>query len=438
MDRKQIMTDNKTYCKYFWSHIALFNGKTATPCCRYDHNTKEGSLITRDKPFTNFTETIHSADWQELRRKAVVGEKEAGCWKCYEEEERGNWSLRNTANVMDFNEDNELKLTFLEINLGNFCNLACNICCSDNSNLWYEDDKALSEIPQYRRGKYKPDHQEGISLNLDDYKHVRLIKFVGGEPMIHPKFIKVLDFLIENNLHSQIQIQVFTNASWVPKEKIKERLKKFENVTISLSIDGVGQVNDYSRWPAKWSIVHEAAKMWLHLSKEHENVHIRWEPTLSIYNANHITEMFSWWINTSMEILEKPFYEVIYNKDLEDINIVVNNVMWPNYMTPNLIPNKELEISKIERFMEKMYHLYNDPSLTGQERFLSKFMLERLDDACQQAISHIKPDIDEDQLKTFIHFSYDLDQRRNNNLPKQLPKLWDQIKSYGDYSTLKT
>ena len=435
MDKEQIMItiDDKTYCKYFWSHVALFNGKTATPCCRYDHNTKEGSTVTRDKPFTTFTETIHSPEWEELRRKSVEGVNEAGCWKCYEEEERGNWSLRNTANAMDFNKPLELKLTYLEINLGNFCNLACNICCSDNSNLWYEDDKDLKSVHQYRRGSYTPDHQEGISLNVEDYEHVRLIKFVGGEPMIHPKFITLLDFLIEHNLQSKIRIQVFTNASWVPKDKIKDRLKQFDEVTISLSIDGVGQVNDYSRWPSKWSIVHESARMWLQMSKENSNITVRWEPTLSIYNANHVPEMVSWWVNLSMEVLEKPFHDAVYNDEMRDINIIVNNVMWPTYMTPNLLPNKDTELKRLNRFVEKMYHLHADENYDR-----SKHMLKRLDQLIGKVSKEIQPAIDEEQLKTFIHFSYDLDKRRNNDLPKQLPKLWSQIKSYGEYSTLKT
>ena len=85
------MADNSTtHCKYLWNHVALFNGKTATPCCRYDHAAKDDnntviSTVTRTKPFTTFTEAIHSEDWIELRRKATAGEKEPGCWKCYEE-----------------------------------------------------------------------------------------------------------------------------------------------------------------------------------------------------------------------------------------------------------------------------------------------------------------------------------------------------------------
>ena len=251
--------------------------------------------------------------------------------------------------------------------------------------------------------------------------------------MIHPKFITLLDFLIKHNLQSKIQIQVFTNASWVPKDKIKDRLKQFDSVTISLSVDGVGQVNDYSRWPSKWSIVHESARMWLQMSKDFDSISVRWEPTLSIYNANHIPEMISWWIDLSMEVLDKPFHDAVYNKELDDINIIINNVMFPHYMTPNLLPNKDIEIKKIERFIEKIYHLHSEPEL-----FRSKHMLKRLDETVKQAAGHIKPDVDAEQLKTFIHFSYDLDQRRNNNMTEQLPKLWNKIKSYGEYSSLKT
>lgn len=180
-----------------------------------------------------------------------------------------------------------------------------------------------------------------------------------------------------------------------------------------------------------WSVVHEASRMWLTMSKQHDNISVRWEPTLSIYNANHIPEMISWWINLSMEVLELPLHDSIYNKDMDDVNIIINNVMWPEYMTPNLLPNKDVEIKKIERFVEKVYHLHIDV-----ENKKSKHMLKRLDDISKQAINHIKPNTDPSLLNTFIHFSYDLDQRRKNNLTKQLPKLWEQIKSYGEYSSL--
>lgn len=423
-----------TYCKYFWSHIALFNGKTATPCCRYDHSNKTGgSTVTREKPFTTFTEAIHSQEWKTLRKNSIRGYKEPGCWKCYEEEERGNKSLRQWANEQDDPPAGVTQLNYLEVNLGNYCNLACNICCSDNSNLWYKDDVALKTVGIYKRGEYKPDNNEGITLDVNDYKTVKYMKFVGGEPMIHPKFITMLDFLIEHGFNEQISLQVFTNASWVPKDKIKDRLRKFKKVSISLSIDGIDNVNDYSRWPSKWDVVHESARMWLTMRKEHENVDVRWEPTLSLYNALGMVDAFEWWINLSMEVLEMPLHDALFYRELKDIDIVLNNVMWPEYMTPNLIPNKEDIVANIDFFIKRLYEEHLDETSPR-----SQYILGRIDDIANEFKKHISAPIDEKHLETFIHFSYDLDKQRGNCLPEQLRSLWEQVKWYGEYSSLKT
>ena len=420
------MTDNGTKCKYFWNHVALFNGKTATPCCRYDSSTKNNKIPTVDmkKPFTTFTESIHSQEWQTLRDNADNGLKEPGCWKCYADEEKGNDSLRLIANRMWEDEPVEPQLRYLEINLGNFCNLACNICCSDNSNLWYNDDKELSKTKEYRRGTYQPDHEKGISLNYDDYKDVKLIKFVGGEPMIHPKFIQLLDFLIENELHNSIGIQVFTNASWMPKEKVISRLKKFSVSTISLSVDGIGQVNDYSRWPSKWSIVHESVKEWIKTSHENENFYVRWEPTISIYNSNHIPAMVCWWIETTMSVTGLPMEDALYDPQSDDINIIFNNVLWPLYMKPNLLPTSDRECEKIDNTMSKIYNRHIDVS-----RNFSKLMLRKLEQRLEQAKRFISSDTDKESLDTFLRFTTDLDKLRNNNFAEQLPKLFSALKT---------
>lgn len=428
------MTDNGTKCKYFWNHIALFNGKAATPCCRYDTHIRlkedadgieDGAIPTIDmsKSFSGFTEAIHSKEWETLRDNAEAGIKEPGCWKCYEDEAKGNDSLRLVANRMWEDEPVEPQLRYLEINLGNFCNLACNICGSDNSNLWHKDDAVLHTKHEYRRGLYAPDHQKGISLNYDDYKDVHLIKLVGGEPMIHPKFITLLDFLIEHDLHNSINLQVFTNASWLPKDKVLTRLKKFAAVSISLSVDGIGQVNDYSRWPSKWDVVDDAVREWIKVSHENENFFVRWEPTISIYNSNHIPEMVCWWIETTMAVTGLPFEKALYDLQSDDINIIFNNVMWPLYLKPNLLPTSDFENKRIDTTLSKIHRRHNDTNVK-----FSKLMLSKLENRVQDAKRFISSDTDDKSVSTFFNFTNDLDKLRNNNFKEQLPKLYTALK----------
>ena len=35
---------------------------------------------------------------------------------------------------------------------------------------------------------------------------------------------------------------------------------------------------------------------------KYEGFQVKWEPTLSVYNANHIPEMFQWWLDLCLEI----------------------------------------------------------------------------------------------------------------------------------------
>ena len=189
-----------------------------------------------------------------------------------------------------------------------------------------------------------------------------------------------------------------------------------------MSVDGTGQVNDYSRWPSKWDVVDEAARMWLTMAKNNSNITVRWEPTLSLYNVLNIQEMIRWWINLSIEIFETSFHESVYNSEIDDINIILNNVMWPEYLTPNLITSKDVICSKLDTFIDEIRELYLDDNI-----FRSRHMIKRLGNVIEQAKMHISKPSDDKQLQTFINFSNDIDKIRKNNITTQLPELWNLI-----------
>ena len=89
----------KTYCKYFFNHVALYNGRVANPCCRYGWGVKDASINPLPK-VKSYKEILHSKEWQNLRDNSMAGIPEPGCYKCYEEEKNGIKSLRNIANEM--------------------------------------------------------------------------------------------------------------------------------------------------------------------------------------------------------------------------------------------------------------------------------------------------------------------------------------------------
>ena len=442
------MSDStKTYCKYFFNHIALWNGRLATPCCRY--STKPGS---ETKSFAHpyesvrtFKETLLSDKWETLRKNSLAGIKDPGCWKCYEEEEKGIYSLRNQANEVMLDQKVEAglthdsqgdwadilkyvqstKLTYLEMNLGNYCNLACNICNSSLSTKWEEDDRWLKQEEGFDRGVFKSDTKLEIEYDKADYEHVNRIKFVGGEPMLHPKFLSIVDFIIETGYSKNIELQIFTNASWIPKDKIISRLSQFKRVRISLSIDGTEEVNDYTRHLSSWETVNATARRWMELSMEHEGIQVKWEPTLSVYNANHIPEMFQWWIDLCLEIRGENIQKALLIDKGTGINIYLNNVLDPSYLQPKLFPHhnngegdKDL-FRRIEIWLndikDKHYEQGNHWNMSA---------IRMLKEVVRKGKSLIEQEPSKKDILDFHKYSVLLDKRRGKDIKTALPEVW--------------
>ena len=442
----------KTYCKYFFNHVALYNGRVANPCCRYGWGIKNATINPMPK-VNSFKEILHSEQWQKLRHNSMAGIPEPGCKKCYVEEANGIKSLRNMANEM-FREDKmdiragmdstrdwanvlsklyETKLTYIEMNLGNHCNLACNICSSTLSTKWEKDDAELTS-KGFQRGVFGPDTKLEVPFNAEDYEHVETIKFVGGEPMLHPKFMSTVEDIINSGHAEHIRLQIFTNASWIPKGRLIARLKQFKKVRISLSIDGTEEVNNYSRHLSDWSIVNATAKKWLEIEKESKTIQVKWEPTLSIYNANHVPEMFKWWFDLNRIVKEVGFYEAIWNEEQGDINYYLNNVHSPEYLRPGNYADKTVS-KDIDKFLDEITIRFDESLLSPSRRKLGgkthdaleddyRFRLNAIKDPIKKAKSLILEPVNNKELIDFRKYTILLDDIRKKNIKKDLPKLW--------------
>jgi len=311
------------------------------------------------------------------------------------------------------------------MNLGNYCNLACNICSSSLSTKWEEDDRWLNDEMGFGRGVYGTDTKLQIDYNKQDYEHVNRIKFVGGEPMLHPKFGSIVDFIIETGYAKNIALHIFTNASWIPKDKIINRLKQFKEVKISLSIDGTEEVNDYTRHLSSWETVNATARSWLELSMKYEGFQVKWEPTLSVYNANHIPEMFQWWLDLCLEIRGDNIQKALLINQGEGINIYLNNVMYPAYLQPKLFPHenngegdKDL-FRRIEKWLgdikDKHYQAGNHWNMTT---------IRMLKETVRKGKSLIAQEPSRTEILDFYKYSILLDKRRGKNIKTALPEVW--------------
>jgi len=94
---------------------------------------------------------------------------------------------------------------------------------------------------------------------LEDFKKnvvptLAVIRFQGGEPFLMKRQWAIVDSIIESGYSKEMLIGYHTNAT-IWNADIEEKLSKFKEVNLSLSIDDVGDRFEYLRHPAKWNEV---------------------------------------------------------------------------------------------------------------------------------------------------------------------------------------
>ena len=296
--------ENKSFCPYpFKAALLEHSNDKVVPCCRW-------AAFSHDDHFTNHLATDSKSQvmdyktyFDEIREKMIKGESIQECKKCYQQENDGVRSMRTIA-LADFvknskelqarqknrgpkgliQEITQPKLEYLEIESGRYCNLKCRSCGPNLSSSWDEDvknnDKVLTNFFGSNHEVFddiqsRTNTNDSLALlTYEDCKHLTEIKVTGGEPFLTDSFLRFIENLVEWDIAKNILLDVFTNASFYPKEKHITMLTKFRLVDINLSIDGVGERNNFLRKKSKWQVVEKVAKKWEELSLENENITI--------------------------------------------------------------------------------------------------------------------------------------------------------------------
>lgn len=115
---------------------------------------------------------------------------------------------------------------------------------NDNPNGWVEVTRACNfRCPNCYRGVDRKDHRhthkplEGIKeeiIELENIRNCETISLAGGEPLLHPDFLKIIRFIKKRSLYSLL----FTNGSLLDERMIRE-LKAVGITGIIVHIDSL-------------------------------------------------------------------------------------------------------------------------------------------------------------------------------------------------------
>lgn len=347
-------------CVLPWHHLFLSNLGKPAPCCLSQESIPTLSQCRNLQDVNTF---YKSNEMRSIRESMLKGEEPSVCQKCFETERSGAWSYRQSMNQAFAGLLNEVKEarnplpscdpSFLDLRIGNKCNLKCRMCSPYSSALL---TKEWNEFFQRDRKQVsKVDFNEDLLMDLPEtWNKVSLINFAGGEPLISQKVEKILWQLIDLGRSSQVHLRFNTNLTNLPP-RIVEAFRYFKAVDMVVSLDGFKEINSYIRFPSIWEeIIANIDFLKEHFkeilaSKEdfHSFFQVRFNLTVQIYNifsigplVNFLYERYSQKVALNFLVDPKHFCIQSLPKHLKkraEETIVKTAPPTPNLVIPNSI-----------------------------------------------------------------------------------------------------
>jgi MoaA/NifB/PqqE/SkfB family radical SAM enzyme len=260
---------------------------------------------------TNLEVAYHSEYMQDLRRQFRRGEKPATCNRCWEEESAGRDSKRIHSQVrlkelyqqVDWANDDPDQLWFVDLKLGNICNLKCRICGSWSSSKWAEEE--LAYMPKdfnkkehiaytWLKAGAWPRKTGTFWDNMRDLlPNIKYFEFTGGEPWMIQEHFDLLEYAVSTGDSKHIDIHYNTNATQDPIPHFA-LWKEFGRVDIAFSIDNVDKRFEYERFGADWERANAIVDV-VHAHKQvMPNITTQLCFTINIQNVYYLDELLAW------------------------------------------------------------------------------------------------------------------------------------------------
>jgi len=350
---------SETFCILPWMHMATNASGNLRVCC---NSTPGKNYVTRPngRPY-KISDPDASDYWNSpvltnIREQFLAGKRPEMCERCFREEDAGIRSARQSWNSSWYQEQDysaiaEPHIKYFDIRLGNLCNLKCRMCNPFASNQWIDEwnlvERALP-VEEAERLK-KMDWFEGDQTwdNIFKYaEYIEEIYLTGGEPTLAISQYRLFDRLIEAGLARKIRLKYNTNMTNIP-QKMVDYWQHFKRIKINASIDAVGDLNRYIRYPTAWSSVEKNLKIFKQMRDE-DRCNLQVHVTVQVYNVLYLDKLFDY----------------LYDLDITDIYLNILN--HPRYLNIRCLPEqlkkqvndtlcKYKHINKVQGVIDYMY-----------------------------------------------------------------------------------
>jgi MoaA/NifB/PqqE/SkfB family radical SAM enzyme len=299
-------------CPLLWSHVRMHVDGTVLPCCVFDDNEMPNKNISIPKISDGIDAAFNSELFNDVRERMMLGEELPECHRCWHTETTGNQSLR----LESFDGFGKFigngKIRYIETALSTHCNLACRMCNETFSSKWKLINNPGMSVDT-AIDNFRLEYYDG------DLSGLKLIKIVGGEPLIDKNHTKFLQMLFDKSDNPKNIILYYnTNGTVHPNKDILNFWEKVNKVIMVFSIDGVGELNEIIRPPHKWATIQETINRFK--SFEKINFDLRMHSVISVLNVKHLKDVVKFSIDNFNQFPEFDLLTYPQHLSLQHIN----------------------------------------------------------------------------------------------------------------------
>jgi molybdenum cofactor biosynthesis enzyme MoaA len=128
---------------------------------------------------------------------------------------------------------------------------------------------------------------------------------LGGEPLLDKNLLKMLNNL-DPNKKSKITLHFVTNGSQSLTE-FADQLKDFANITFTVSLESVGQMQDYARRGSIWAEIEKNI-----LAAKKQGIHISISTVIQAATLTRIDQLLTWAQKNDLSISFLPLMGLEY------------------------------------------------------------------------------------------------------------------------------
>lgn len=295
---------NKTFCIMPFIHQNIKQEGKVSACWRYPDRIGDYRKET-------LQEIWNSTATRELRRALLNNERPIGCRSCWDFEDSGVASTRQTCNetyeksyginfaqvLTELNSDYAMPYhpRSIEIRFDNTCNLRCRHCSPTYSSQWenmaFKDPEVKEFFLKWEVGRLEKKHINLPESSFEQFKtaipHLREVLVAGGEPLQQKRHWEMIDAMKDHAHNITLSYNSNLSALGISGYNVLDHWPKFKKIILRVSIDGDSNTFNYFRVNGNIDTVIANVQR-LHALT---NLEMSLTTTVSIYNITRLVDI---------------------------------------------------------------------------------------------------------------------------------------------------